>query len=205
MAQQLKNDVRISILDSAAGCFFEKGYLNTTLSDIAKRAGAAVGNLYRYFRDKEDIFYSALPRENLENMREMLEKKFEAARGLPVSSEKISGRAVQEEFINLISLKRKYWYVVLMKSEGTEYSAAKEEAARFIAGLFGRYMESVGNAPFNGSGDDGFLALQVYRALIGSFCAVLKEYEDIEKIKALCMRLLDYHFAGLEALFTKEE
>lgn len=46
------------ILESARLLFESKGFLNTTLQDVAKEAEISVGLIYRYFDSKEDIFAS---------------------------------------------------------------------------------------------------------------------------------------------------
>ncbi len=46
------------ILEAALTCFESKGFLNTTLQDVAKEAEISVGLIYRYFQSKEDIFAS---------------------------------------------------------------------------------------------------------------------------------------------------
>ncbi len=52
--QQRTND----ILEAARRSFEAKGFLNTTLQDVAKEAEISVGLIYRYFESKEDIFAS---------------------------------------------------------------------------------------------------------------------------------------------------
>jgi AcrR family transcriptional regulator len=52
--QQRSND----ILEAARRLFESKGFLNTTLQDVAKEAEISVGLIYRYFQSKEDIFAS---------------------------------------------------------------------------------------------------------------------------------------------------
>ncbi len=52
--QQRAND----ILEAARRLFEAKGFLNTTLQDVAKEAEISVGLIYRYFESKEDIFAS---------------------------------------------------------------------------------------------------------------------------------------------------
>ena len=52
--QQRAND----ILEAARMLFETKGFLNTTLQDVAKAAEISVGLIYRYFESKEDIFAS---------------------------------------------------------------------------------------------------------------------------------------------------
>ncbi|MDO4940248.1 MAG: helix-turn-helix domain-containing protein [Erysipelotrichaceae bacterium] len=57
MAQVLKDEVKVLILESAKQEFLQKGYEATTMRSIAKKANMTVGNLYRYFDSKEDINY----------------------------------------------------------------------------------------------------------------------------------------------------
>ncbi len=47
-----------AILEAARSVFENKGFLNTTLVDVAKEAEISVGLIYRYFQSKEDIFAS---------------------------------------------------------------------------------------------------------------------------------------------------
>jgi AcrR family transcriptional regulator len=46
------------ILEAARRVFESKGFLNTTLQDVAKEAEISVGLIYRYFQSKEDMFAS---------------------------------------------------------------------------------------------------------------------------------------------------
>lgn len=57
MRAQKKERQRDNILRSAAVLFSQDGYLNTTMSDIAGKAGVAKGTLYGYFDSKEDLFF----------------------------------------------------------------------------------------------------------------------------------------------------
>lgn len=42
-----------ALLQAAAACFIEKGYEAATMTEIAARAGAAIGSLYQFFPTKE--------------------------------------------------------------------------------------------------------------------------------------------------------
>src|SRR5450631_522651 len=46
------------IVEAARRVFETKGFLNTTLQDVANEAEISVGLIYRYFESKEDIFAS---------------------------------------------------------------------------------------------------------------------------------------------------
>ena len=51
---------RRAVLEAAVACFEEQGFDETTTARIARRAGIAVGTLYGYFRDKEEILLELL-------------------------------------------------------------------------------------------------------------------------------------------------
>lgn len=55
MAQILKEEFRKAIIDAAKKEFALKGYKNASMRSIAKNANMTVGNLYRYFKSKEEI------------------------------------------------------------------------------------------------------------------------------------------------------
>jgi AcrR family transcriptional regulator len=51
-----------AILNAASELFAEAGYANTTVVQIAARADAAVGTLYQFFANKEDILKALVER-----------------------------------------------------------------------------------------------------------------------------------------------
>lgn len=46
---------RMQILDASLILFDQKGYVNTTMSEVAEKAGISKGLIYRYFPSKKDI------------------------------------------------------------------------------------------------------------------------------------------------------
>jgi TetR/AcrR family transcriptional repressor of nem operon len=49
------NDKRDRLIEAARALFHLRGYGETSLADIAKESGVPVGNVYYYFKTKEDI------------------------------------------------------------------------------------------------------------------------------------------------------
>jgi len=49
-----------ALLEAAAGCFVEKGYEATTMTEVAARAGASIGSLYQFFPTKEVLAQALL-------------------------------------------------------------------------------------------------------------------------------------------------
>ncbi len=58
--QYLKDYIREKILMTAEEAFFEEGYTAASLRGIATHSGVTVGNLYRYFENKEALLDAVL-------------------------------------------------------------------------------------------------------------------------------------------------
>ncbi|MBQ9065212.1 MAG: TetR/AcrR family transcriptional regulator [Blautia sp.] len=56
--EKISQERRSAILDAAISLFDDKGYVNTTISDIARQADMSNGLIYHYFSSKEDILRS---------------------------------------------------------------------------------------------------------------------------------------------------
>lgn len=69
---------RAQIIEAAISCFLEKGYTNTSMSDIIKASGLSSGSIYSHFSGKEDILNTAI-NERLNNVKELYETLPEGA------------------------------------------------------------------------------------------------------------------------------
>ncbi|WFR65011.1 TetR/AcrR family transcriptional regulator [Paenibacillus amylolyticus] len=54
MVQAKKDEVRKEIEYAALKVFFEKGYVDAKMSDIADEINISVGNIYTYFKNKKN-------------------------------------------------------------------------------------------------------------------------------------------------------
>ena len=69
---------RAQIIEAAISCFLEKGYTNTSMSDIIKASGLSSGSIYSHFSGKEDILITAI-NARLNNVKELYETLPEGA------------------------------------------------------------------------------------------------------------------------------
>jgi len=60
---------RQQILDAACDCVRQAGFHGASMAEIAKAAGLSVGQIYRYFENKEAII-AAIVAQDLAEMRE---------------------------------------------------------------------------------------------------------------------------------------
>ena len=56
--QREKENIRSRILEEARLLFFENGYDNASIRNIAERIEYSVGTIYLYFKDKDSIFHA---------------------------------------------------------------------------------------------------------------------------------------------------
>ena len=75
MKEERDSFIREKIVDAGIESFFQKGFEDTRVKDLAEAAGVAKSTVYHYFRSKEEIFDGVLERYSKEfvdeAMREM--------------------------------------------------------------------------------------------------------------------------------------
>jgi AcrR family transcriptional regulator len=62
-----------ALVDSAAACFLENGYVATSLDAVAKRARLTKGAIYHHFASKRDLFMAVLQRQEERSARTVIE------------------------------------------------------------------------------------------------------------------------------------
>lgn len=70
----MKKDLRQTILEKAFELFYEKGYEETTISDIIKRADISRGSFYYHFKGKDELLNSVA--DLLDEQYVLLENEF---------------------------------------------------------------------------------------------------------------------------------
>ena len=103
----MKGDKRGLIREAAIRVFSEKGFHEARADEIAQTAGVAVGTIYNYFKNKEDILYDIFATEFVQRRRFYEELR---ASGLPVV-EQI--RQILEEHFSRLNKRRELLQVLL--------------------------------------------------------------------------------------------
>jgi TetR/AcrR family transcriptional regulator len=74
---KLSFEVQERILDAAAAAFAQEGYHYAGIAEICSRAGISNGALYKYFRNKDDLFFAVLD-SSIDLVEEIYKKNFTA-------------------------------------------------------------------------------------------------------------------------------
>ena len=142
MPQVLKAEVRERILAAALSLFAQRGFAGTTMQDIARAAGMAVANLYRYYASKEELFDAAVPSEIVARFEHLLERSVRAhahLAGLPRPSDEAAASALLEFWIE----RRQVVIVLLDRARGSVHEGF---AQRFVDRLVALSIEEMQRA-----------------------------------------------------------
>lgn len=87
MAQFLKDEVKDKIKKSAVVVFTEKGFSQSSIKAIAEHAQVSVGNVYRYFHNKEALYSAIIQGVDLGIVEILKTVELSDAYKMPLSSE----------------------------------------------------------------------------------------------------------------------
>ena len=145
MAQVKKNEIRQSIEKAAIDTFLEKGYLDTKMNHIAKKANISVGNIYIYFKNKEDLFYTVLPKSFVDAFKNYNSNIFPILTKAFFNNEQDLEKYLPNyENVDRLIANRKRLLILLRCSKGTEYENLKEEILENIMQRENIYLQEYG-------------------------------------------------------------
>ena len=162
MSRLLKKlNKRKAIAKSTCDLFITKGFVNISISEIAKVAGIGKGTIYEYFTNKEDIIFELMSclqedydpklKENLE-ASDSTQAKIKDLFSLYISEEPViqTQRAIYKEFLAITlnnpsieiieyqnNMMEKYTQILMeIIQEGINKGKLKEEAIKFVPSIF---------------------------------------------------------------------
>jgi AcrR family transcriptional regulator len=119
--QYLKDEIKNNIVSAALDEFEEKGFNDASIRTIAKNAGIATGNLYRYFAGKEELFMHIM-NPVFERFSGLIFSEFKAdANNLPALTD------VVDTIMSFYDQYGRELMILLDKSEGSVYQNLKED------------------------------------------------------------------------------
>jgi AcrR family transcriptional regulator len=127
--QYLKEEIKTGIINAALKEFEVKGFEKASMQNISSNAGVAIGNIYRYFKNKEELFNQIMdPVHNL-----ITALVFDQFMPNP-SSEKIrfDPLDIVNSVMKVYLSHSKELMIMMYKSEGTNYSNTKNELISLV-------------------------------------------------------------------------
>ena len=191
--QVLKEEIREKIKKVAIDEFEKNGYQKTTMRGIASRADLTVGNLYRYFKNKDDLFDTLLQPAFQEIYHFISDFSHTEEDELYRKKEKHNFiKAFQRALIDIYSKHRAELVILLNGSKGSHMENAREKIVHLIIDrlkqeIFPKMENDIKPV-------DDFLAEVFSTSFIEGISLVLSKYKDKEKTKELFVKYIHIYF-----------
>ena len=203
MVQLKKEAIRELIISKALKEFARNGYSKATISNIAKSAGIATGNIYHYFKSKKALFLSIIPNSFLNDILEIINQKLNAINGveninlLPDNSK---FQIISEQMLNFIIENRLKMIVVITGLEGSPHEGFEKTIIQCVQRLALTYYQSI-KPNFYLSDQQNFNLMIAYKYFFRSFSDILLHFTDQHKLRESLKTHIKYHQGGLRNIF----
>lgn len=201
MTQYRKNEVKESIDDAALKVFADKGFNLAKISDISALSGVSVGNIYRYYKNKEEIFGSVMPEDFPKSMLAIVREKIGAAREIS-DSKAVPGAT--NAFIDYLAANRERIMILFAGSGGTRFECAGAGLAEAMLDAVKAMYPKAYEAHAARHGGDGVLRL-IYENLIGLYAGALRMDCGTEELTGRLREINAYHYSGIMRLMDLKE
>jgi len=190
--QVLKEEMRKRIYDAAIKEFSEKGFTQASMREIAKDAGMTVGNLYRYFKDKEALFYSVIS-PAYESLMKLVGESIELVKHRFDTS---FFEFLSEQILKICKEHKIELLILFEGSTGTRYERAKEEIVLVVEGfLKENLLQKLKEKSFEI--EDSYLLRVISAGFVEGMTMIAKKYDSNEKLKKVAEQFIAFYFRDM--------
>jgi AcrR family transcriptional regulator len=190
--QVLKDEMRKRIYEAATKEFAAKGFSKASMRNIAADAGMTVGNLYRYFKDKEALFYSIIG-PAYESLMELVNVSIELA---DQNFDTSFFEYLSKQIIKICGEHKTELLILFEGSGGTRYENAKEEmivvSEDFLKGKLKKKLEEKGTII-----EDEYLFRVIAVGFVEGMNMIARNYTDFDKLQQVADQFISFYFKGV--------
>jgi AcrR family transcriptional regulator len=202
MGQYKKDDVKEKINNAALKVFAKKGYDSAKISDISKESNVSVGNIYKYYKSKEDIFYSVVPESFAEELRELIKNKIVMWKE---KSKRVENNILMNESLtNLMINNRERLTILFSGSKNTKYESIREDFILLLLNLVIDNYKIDGTQNVDKESTRVLLRV-IFENLMNMISNILMSVENIEDQSTLLSIINKYHVFGITGIIRDYE
>lgn len=201
--QYLKDDVKNKIISAALKEFKQHGYLHSSMRRIAQDAGITTGNIYRYFKNKDELFddivqptYAKFLRFNDDIKREIES----ASSGIAAEGKLLYLHLIHQTIFELFQESSQELRILLIFSAGSKYESLKQDLIELAFSILQDAFTIRKSPPAPLERDEMNVARMLATTIIEGLICILRDYEDSATIKLLVDELVHVYAAGIMAL-----
>lgn len=176
---EAKKQIGDRIRETALEVFFEKGYANATMREIARRAGMTIGNIYYYYRNKEEL-HDALLSPALEELNRLIE----IGQAKILQQHSLEGGLLAENYTRAAAMFRKYrnnLLILFRRNTGTKYEGIRERFIFRMAELISNVAQEYAREAQGRVGKDGTYFLLLGNFWVESFLTIVEYVNEENK------------------------
>lgn len=190
--QYLKDEVRDNIADAALKEFTQKGYEGASIRGIAEKSNTSVGNLYKYFHSKEDLYENiiGLVYHKLVNYIKQFDKVEIDDKAQFIFYE------LMEKIMEIFNESSREISVLLNQSKGSKYENCKSIFIDFITRITTeeiKYELSMKGKRLK----DNFVIYLISYSLVESIAIIVKERHDGSEVRKLILNVIDIYYGDI--------
>lgn len=190
--QYLKGEVRKSIIEEALKELTLKGYEGASVRNIAKNSNTSVGNLYKYFSSKENLYENVIG-SVYHRLIDYI-KRFDTVE-LNEKAEFIFYELV-EEIMEIFNESSTEISILLNQSKGSKYENCKSIFVDFTTRIITertKYELSIRGKRLR----DNFSIYLVSNSLVESIAIIVKERQDGGEVRRLILNIIDIYLTDI--------
>lgn len=198
--QYQKDEVRNNIIREALKEFVEKGYQGASIRSIAKNSSTSVGNIYKYFNSKEDLFEDIIGpvyHRLMDYMKQFDKVEFDEKTDSILNE-------LTEEVMGIFNESSDKIAVLLNQSKGSKYENCKSTFIDFTTKIITdnmKYQLSLKGKKLK----DNFVIYLVSCSLVQSISIIVKEKHDGFEVRKLINNIIDIYTSDIADKLESED
>lgn len=190
--QYLKEEIRNSIMKEALKEFRNKGYEGASIRAIARNSNTSVGNLYKYFEGKDDLYEKLIGcvYHKLMTYINNIDKVELNDKAEDIFYE------LMDKIMEIFEENSTELAVLLNNSQGSRYENCKSTFVDFITRIVTETMEyklSLQDKKLK----DNFIIYVISYDLVESMAIILKEKENGSEVRKLITDIIDIFYKDI--------
>lgn len=190
--QYLKEEVRKNIIGEALKELKQVGYKGTSIRSIAKNSKTSVGNFYKYYSSKDEL-YEDLIRPVYDRLMEYINQFNEVI--IDQKADDIFYE-LMEKILEIFRESSTELTILLNKSEGSKYEICKKTFVDFVTRIVSQKMEYELSLQGKRLKNNFIIDLISYN-LVESISIILREKEDGMEVRKLILDIIDIFYSNI--------
>lgn len=185
------------VLAAAERSFASKGYIKTTMADLAKESEFALATLYQFFKSKEEIYFTLIN----EKVDRLFSLQQAAIAGVKSATEKI--RSLIKITLEYFDENRDFFRIYISERSGVEVTV-KDDLGEKINEKYNQYIDLITNIVEEGIEKEEFKELnprEMALAVIGGCNALIYQWiitNHEESLASKLDNLMEILFRGIK-------